>query len=485
MIKARVEACARAFDSDGNGAISAEEFVPLFCALIGLPLDTPVQQLPEDAQDELKKLSGISVDRLISTLMDVAESPCAGPHDEPQWVKEYKAAHGGQTPRKIDSFELAARQIQRGPASKALLSASDQKSWGSTVAFHVRGQDGVMPAVGLGTATLFGEACIAAVRAGIRAGFRHIDTALLYDNQEAVGEAIKQAIAAGEVTREELFVTTKVAFYPAAADGTNTTVHLRYEPCNKKGLEETRAAVDVCLQRLQLSFVDLLLIHNPCTNLEEYQASSAPHCFELSGSVQNHLSLEERALLLQHRLSRAQAVYDEAVGEAARASSWRALEEARAANKCRFIGVSNYPARLIQAMEHYATVQPAVNQLELHPFYSSPTLRALAQQMGMVLTAYGSGNFARIAAHSHKQANSVLATIAARHNISTTAVVLKWTLQREVSVIVRTTSHFQANLAAASPPALSAQDMQALDQLDQAHPFYWWPIPLLPAGATN
>ena len=57
-------------------------------------------------------------------------------------------------------------------------------------------------------------------------GYRHLDTALLYDNQEAVGAGISEAIAAGLCTRADLFVTTKVGFYPAAADGANCDVHI-------------------------------------------------------------------------------------------------------------------------------------------------------------------------------------------------------------------------------------------------------------------
>ena len=89
----------------------------------------------------------------------------------------------------------------------------------ATIPFDVKGQAGSMPSLGLGTATLFNEECTGAVRAAIQRGYRLIDTALLYDNQAAVGKGIREAIAAGEVKREELFVTSKVAFYPAEADG--------------------------------------------------------------------------------------------------------------------------------------------------------------------------------------------------------------------------------------------------------------------------
>ncbi len=78
--------------------------------------------------------------------------------------------------------------------------------------FDVRGQRGTIPSIGLGTATLNGDVLVAAIRTAIRQGYRHFDTALLYDNQAAVGRGIAEAIAAGDVTRAELFITTKVAF---------------------------------------------------------------------------------------------------------------------------------------------------------------------------------------------------------------------------------------------------------------------------------
>ena len=356
-----------------------------------------------------------------------------------------------------------------------------------TFRFEVKGQTGAIPQLALGTATLFGDVCTGAVREAIRQGYRHIDTALLYNNQNEVGKGIRDAIYAGEVRREELFVTTKVAFYPAGADESQIMVHIRRHAENEKGLEATRKAVDLCLQLLGLEYVDLILIHNPCTSVADYQASTSPHCFELGKGAAlgpSGLSAEERELVIGRRIEAANASYDEAAAEAARASSWRALEEARAAGKARFIGVSNYAPRLVTAMDTYATVQPAVNQLELHPRFSSPTLRALAKERGFVLTGYGSGNSVRI------EKSAVVAAIAQRRGETPIATVLRWTLQRGVSVVPRTATpaHIAENKrtadeAAAGANALSAEDLAALDALNQGHCYYWSPLPLLPPGA--
>ena len=325
-----------------------------------------------------------------------------------------------------------------------------------------------MPSSGFGTATLHGEVCESAVFEAIKAGVRCIDTALLYNNQAAVGAGIRKAIAAGLATREELFVTTKVAFYPA--DFTSASagwVPIAWHAENLKGEAAAAAGVDLCLQLLGLDYVDLLLIHNPCTALDDYTASSYPHCFELGGS---RLTAEERALVLAHRFSRVRL--DAAAAEAARAASWRALEAAQAARKARFIGVSNFSVPLIRAMAAYARVMPAVNQLELHARFASPALRAYARESGLVLTAYGSGNSVRIDARLGR--DGVLSRLAAARGCSSTALVLRWTLQVGVAVIPRTATveHIKENLSAASLPPLSDAEMAEIAALNEDHPFY-------------
>jgi diketogulonate reductase-like aldo/keto reductase len=331
------------------------------------------------------------------------------------------------------------------------------------LSFDVRGQKGAVPALGLGTATLFADELIGAIRHSIRVGIRHFDTALLYNNQEAVGRAIADAIAAGDVTRADLFVTTKVAFYPAAHDGRNGFAPIAFHPLNRKTGADTAAAIDHCLALLRLDYVDLLLIHNPLTDLAEYAASAAPHAFELSNSL---LRADERELILARRLAAVQ--HTGAAGEAVRADCWRALEAAQVAGKARFIGVSNYPAPLIAAMTKYATVLPAVNQLEFHPRASSPALRALARDMGFVLTAYGSGNSVRI------EKNAAVAEIAARRGVSPNAVVLLWTIARGVVVIPRTKNavKIEENWATCTRESpLTAEDLETLDAMNEAH-FY-------------
>merc|ERR1712039_882296 len=103
-------------------------------------------------------------------------------------------------------------------------------------------------------------------------------------------------------------------------------------------------------------------------------------------------------------------------------------EKARAEGKCRFIGVSNYSVPLLAEMESYASVMPAVNQLELHPRYASPGLREYAGEKGIHLTAYGTANSVLI----ERDNNATVKQVAAKHGITPLAVVIRWTLHHGV-----------------------------------------------------
>lgn len=129
---------------------------------------------------------------------------------------------------------------------------------------------GAIPAVGLGTVSLTAEA----IASGLRAGYRLIDTALLYNNHDAVREGIKIS----GVPREDIFIMSKVAFFPEHAPESMWM----YNPNNVKGNE--LQSIEQCLKELDVEYLDLLLVHNPCVSEVEYNASCFPHFFELRGT---------------------------------------------------------------------------------------------------------------------------------------------------------------------------------------------------------
>ncbi|PEL14362.1 aldo/keto reductase [Bacillus sp. AFS017336] len=215
-----------------------------------------------------------------------------------------------------------------------------------------------MPILGFGVFQIQDEnECEQAVYDAIMAGYRLIDTAASYLNEEAVGRAIKRS----GVSREELFITTKLWVQDT-------------------GYERTKQAFEKSLERLQLDYLDLYLIHQPFGD-----------------------------------------VY----------GSWRAMEELYREGKIRAIGVSNfYPDRLTDFIIHNEVV-PAVNQVETHPFCQQIDSHNLMKENNVQIESWGP--FAE--GKNNMFQNEVLASIAKMHNKSVAQVILRWLTQRGVVAI--------------------------------------------------
>lgn len=140
-----------------------------------------------------------------------------------------------------------------------------------TFAFTAKGQGGMIPKIGFGSATIYGTDCERAVTYALEAGYRYIDTALLYKNHTPVGNALNKS----KVPRSEIFLTSKCSFFCAEDAFPNTPE----TSMNLKGRE--LESIDICLKELQQDYIDLMLIHNPCTSKEELSAAMMPHYFEL------------------------------------------------------------------------------------------------------------------------------------------------------------------------------------------------------------
>jgi 2,5-diketo-D-gluconate reductase A len=201
------------------------------------------------------------------------------------------------------------------------------------------------------------EECERSVSEALQAGYRLIDTAAAYGNEEAVGSAIKR----GSVPREELFVTTKLWI-------------------SDTGYESTKQAFERSLQRLQLDYLDLYLIHQPFGD-----------------------------------------VY----------GSWRAMQELYRAGRIRAIGVSNFqPDRIMDLIVHNEVI-PAVNQIETHPFNQQIETQKFLQENGVQIESWGP--FAE--GKNNLFANVILVSIAGKYNKSVAQVVLRWLTQRGVVAI--------------------------------------------------
>ena len=160
-------------------------------------------------------------------------------------------------------------------------------------------------------------------------------------------------------------------------------------------------------------------MHNPCTGNAEYNLAFTTHMFErahIQGDA-NAITLElpdgepVRPLLLAAKLDKMKKEgVDKEASFTARKNTWIAMEKILASGRAKRIGVSNYTGALLKEMESYATIMPCVNQVELHPKLSRPELQQTCQEMGIILTAYGTGFFVRI------DQSPVVASIAERLN---------------------------------------------------------------------
>ena len=255
-----------------------------------------------------------------------------------------------------------------------------------------------IPMLGLGTYQASNVAMIEdAVLHALKVGYRLIDTASLYENEREVGRGVKRS----GIPREEIFITTKVW---STDHGYNPAI----ESCEKS------------LKRLDMKYVDLLLIHWP-----------------VGGRL-----LE----------------------------TWEAFEKLYDEGKCRSIGVSNFKiGHLKEFLEKSSTV-PVLNQVEFHPFLYKEELLNFCRQNKIQLQAYSP------LTQGKKLKNPNLIKIANKYSKSVAQILIKWALKHQVSVIPKSSnpSRIEEN-ASVFDFSITPDDMKSLDLLNQNLPIGWYP----------
>ncbi|MAX80922.1 MAG: 2,5-diketo-D-gluconic acid reductase [Crocinitomicaceae bacterium] len=234
------------------------------------------------------------------------------------------------------------------------------------------------------------DECKKSVLVALEAGYCSIDTAQAYQNEEAVGDAIKES----GIDRKELFITTKLWI-------------------TDFGYEAAKKAFQVSLEKLQLEYVDLYLLHQPFGDVH---------------------------------------------------GAWKALEELYKEGKIRAIGVSNfYPDRVMDLI-NFNEIIPMVNQIETNPFYQRNEDHTFLVEEGVVHESWapfaeGRGEFFN---------NEVLAGIGEKYGKSVAQVTLRWMIQRDVVVIPKsvTPSRIRENIDVFDFE-LSQEDMEAIAALDK------------------
>ncbi|HDD2536080.1 TPA: aldo/keto reductase [Staphylococcus aureus] len=220
-------------------------------------------------------------------------------------------------------------------------------------------KDVKIPVLGFGVFQIPQEQTAEAVKEAIKAGYRHIDTAQSYLNETEVG----QGIEASGIDRSELFITTKVWI-------------------ENVNYEDTIKSIERSLQRLNLDYLDLVLIHQP---------------------------------------------YNDVYG------SWRALEELKENGKIKAIGVSNFGVDRIVDLGIRNQIQPQVNQIEINPFHQQEEQVAALQQENVVVEAWAP--FAE--GKNQLFQNQLLQAIADKYNKSIAQVILRWLVERDIVVLAK------------------------------------------------
>ncbi|MCT3487668.1 aldo/keto reductase [Lactobacillus delbrueckii subsp. lactis] len=229
-----------------------------------------------------------------------------------------------------------------------------------------------------------------AVEEALATGYHLIDTAAAYQNEEAVGKAIK----ASSVKREDVFVTSKLWV-------------------SDFSYKRAKAGIDASLEKLGLDYMDLYLLHQP---------------------------------------------YGDTMG------AWRALEEAQKASKIRAIGVSNFYADQLKNLELTMPVKPALNQIEVNPWYQQEKEVAANQAEDVRVEAW-----APFAEGQHGIfTNPLLTEIGAKYGKSAGQVILRWLIQRNITVIPKSVHQKRmAENIAVFDFELTQEEMQSIAGLDR------------------
>ena len=258
-----------------------------------------------------------------------------------------------------------------------------------------------MPILGLGTYALDYDTCVNSVKTLLQNGGRLIDTAYMYGNEDAVGEGVRQAMEEYGIAREEIFVITKI--YP-------------------NQFHDPEAAIDMALEKLDIGYIDMMLLHHPGTD-----------------DVKAYKAME------------------------------RYVEE----GKIRSLGLSNWYVKELSSCLPQVSITPALVQNEIHPYYQEKDVVPFIQEKGIVVQCWyplgGRGYTAELLN------DDTISSIAGAHGVTAAQVILRWDLQRGVVVIPGSGNpeHIKENLDLFGFE-LTAAEMEAMSALDRGEKHDWY-----------
>jgi 2,5-diketo-D-gluconate reductase A len=284
-----------------------------------------------------------------------------------------------------------------------------------------------MPIVGFGTYLISNEDAPTAVSNAIRVGYRHVDTAEGYQNEEGVGAGIHASLNSEGLSRNQVFITTKL--WPGNAQWGETP----------KTFETTIESLNASLERLQLDYIDLYLIHAPFDPDQ-------------------------------------------------RLEQWRGLVELKQQRKVRAIGVSNFNEHHIEELKTAGLSLPAANQIELHPWSQKPQLVKYLRENGIAPIAYSSLvplSTWRIAEGQDSakteqmraegdRADSSFRGMAEKYGVSEAQVLLRWGVQKGYPVLPKSmnSERLKQNIDLFSF-SIDENDMAAIEKMDRGDGVAW------------
>ena len=282
-----------------------------------------------------------------------------------------------------------------------------------------------LPIIGLGTWKSKTGEVSHAVYWAIEAGYRHIDCAAVYQNENEVGEGIAKAISEGLVKREELFVTSKL-----------------WNNSHKK--DQVLPALEKSLSDLKLDYVDLYLIHWPIS-------------FKAGVGFPN-----DRDDFYTY-------------AEVPIAETWKAMQELKEKGLAKHIGVSNFNQNKLKELLEVGGQSPEMNQVEMQPYLPQKGLVAFCVEHGILMTSYSPLGSPDSRAEKHANdpkllMDPVVKKIADKHKVGVGQVLIAWSIARDIAVIPKSVHQERiiGNLASAKIN-LDDQDVLELREIGISH----------------
>lgn len=308
-----------------------------------------------------------------------------------------------------------------GKTTRPPLSAAKDVAAVSSLAGGVRLRSGaIMPAVGFGTYKLKNEEVAGPVTMALKAGYRLIDTAQVYENEKGVGDALRRS----GLGRGDVFIETKVWR-------------------SSHGYDRTVAAFNQSLRKLGVDYIDLYVIHWP--------------------GCKTGWPLPKGTMCPKDWTPKMRDT-----------GTWRAMEDLYDQGKIKAIGVTNYSIRHLKQLLKSCRIKPMINQVEFHPRLVQSDLLAFCKKHGIAVQAYaslGSGDAA--------QAESFFAfppvqEAAKKHKVTPAQVLLRWALQKGCHVVPKSVRQERVvENAGVFKFKLSAGEMKAIDKLHTGTRYAW------------